>query len=502
MIRILRYINVLLLLSGIVYPSRFALAARPEPDETYHSEILHLILSLRFDEADSMLRLSRNEDPGISGTPGNLYLQNYLEFMEALISGERDTFDRYHEASGRRIKSIREGVKENPGSFIDLSSIHLQSSLLCAYHGEIYRAVKHFYQAYRTLRHCEEKSPGQAGKLRNRGLITLIVGSVPDEYSWLLKVFGMRGEIREGFGYLDEYYAFSKGTERIEACLLIKFARQTLSQETQDNGTGLICRNDPSTLEVYANALSDLGNGRSRKVIEDLGNYRQGEDERVFPYNDLLLGEALLNGLDTTANIPLKSFLHTHSGKHYMHYAWLKLSWSYALKGEWDRYQEARQKVIDSGEPYLDADRQALSEALDTIPLNMWLLKGRLLFDGGHYTEALECLEGIPDASLCNERDSVEYLYRLARIHDRLGNIEKAVENYKRVIMTGEGTDWYFAPNAALHLGMLHESAGDIQKAMEYYRECLKINKSAYKKSIDYKARQGIRRVERLLEMH
>lgn len=502
MVRILRYINVLLLLSGVVYPSRMVGAVPPQSYETYHSEILFSILSLRFDEADSLLRLSHYPDPGIPGTPGNLYLQNYLEFVEALISGERDTFDRYHEASGRRIKSIRDVVRETPGSFINLSTIHLQSSLLCAYHGEVYRAMKHFYQAYRNLRHCEEKNPGHPGKLRNRGLITMIVGSVPDEYSWLLKVFGMRGEIREGFGYLEEYYAFSKGTERIEACLLIKFARQTLSQGTHDNGTDLICRNDPSTLEVYANALSDLGNGKSRKVIEDLGNYRQDGDERVFPYNDLLLGEALLNSLDNTANIPLEFFLQNHSGKHYMHYAWHKLSWSYALKGEWDRYQEARQQVIDSGEPYLDADRQALSEALDTIPLNMWLLKGRLLFDGGQYSEALDCLEGIPEASLRNERDSVEYLYRMARIHHRLGNFEEADENYKRVIMTGEGTDWYFAPNAALHLGMLHESAGDIQKAMEYYRECLKINKSAYKKSIDYKARQGIRRLDKLLELH
>jgi tetratricopeptide (TPR) repeat protein len=502
MITILRYINILLLLSGIVYPSRVALAARPEPDETHRSEILHLILSLRFDEADSLLRPSHAKDPGISGTPGNLYLQNYLEFMEALISGERDAFDGYHESSGKRIKSIRDAVRENPGSYIDLSSIHLQSSLLCAYHGDNYRAIKHFYQAYRNLRHCEEKNPDHPGKLRNRGLINLIVGSVPDEYSWLLKVFGMRGEIREGFGYLEEYHAFSRGTERIEACLLIKFARQTLSQGTRDDGTDLICLNDPSTLEVYVNALSDLGAGKSLKVIECLGNYRQGEDERAFPYKDLLLGEALLNNLDTAAITPLERYLQNHSGKHYMHYAWHKLSWSYALNGEWNRYLEARQQVIDSGEPSLDADRQALSEALDTIPLNMWLLKGRLLFDGGQYNEALHCLENIPEACLRCERDSVEFLYRLARIHDRLGNSEFADEKYKRVIMNGEGTDWYFAPNAALHLGMLHESAGDIQKAMEYYRECLKINRSAYKRSIDYKARQGIRRIEKLLELH
>lgn len=500
MIRILRYINVLLLLSGVIYPSRIAYADHQVSDETSGSA-LYSILSLRFDEADSLLRLSRELDPGIHSTHGILYLQNYLEFLDALISGERAVFDRYHEASGQRINTIRDGIKQNPGSFIDLSSIHLQSSLLCAYHGETYKALRHFYYAYRNLRQGEEADPGHAGKLRNRGLITLIIGSVPDEYRWLLKVFGMRGEIEEGFGYLEEYYAFSSGTDRVEACLLIKYARQTLDPGKLDKDTDRDCQSDPLTLEVYANALSDLGTGNSRKIVKDLGNYRQEEEERVFPYNDLVLGEARLNSLDSSANMPLERFILNHSGRHYKHYAWHKLSWYYALNGEWDRYRTARQQVIDSGEPFLDADRQAMSEAIDTLPLNTRLLKARLLFDGGYYREALENLEDIPDIPFHNERDSIEYRYRLARIYDRLGNMEKAVKNYKQVINSGEGTQWYFAPNAALHLGMIYESAGNIEKAMEHYRECLKINKSAYKKSIDYKARQGIRRLENMQEL-
>jgi hypothetical protein len=63
------------------------------------------------------------------------------------------------------------------------------------------------------------------------------------------------------------------------------------------------------------------------------------------------------------------------------------------------------------------------------------------------------------------------------------------------------GTGWYFAPNAALHLGMIREESGDPDMALEYYRKCLKINKSAYKMSIDYKARQGVRRMEQKLEL-
>jgi tetratricopeptide (TPR) repeat protein len=169
--------------------------------------------------------------------------------------------------------------------------------------------------------------------------------------------------------------------------------------------------------------------------------------------------------------------------------------------------------VLQCGEPYLDADRQALSEAQDTLPLNIVLLKARLLFDGGYYRKAMEQLEvpdkltvsggrdSLPQILLLNKRDSVECRYRLARIFDRLGDLDSAVLNYKQVLAGDPGSGWYFAPNAALHLGMIHEAAGYTERALAYYRECLRINKSAYKKSIDYKARQGVRRMEQKLEL-
>jgi len=186
-----------------------------------------------------------------------------------------------------------------------------------------------------------------------------------------------------------------------------------------------------------------------------------------------------------------------NAGKHYRHYAWHRLSWYYLLDGDSSQYQMARRQVLDSGEAFLDADRQSLSEARDTLPANTLLLKARLLFDGGYYQEALGQLNDSTRVDLLNRRDSVEYTYRLGRIFDRLEDTEKALVFYRQVLAAGSGEDWYYAPNAALHSGMIYESDGNTEKALEYYRECLKINRSAYKKSIDYKARQGIRRLDR-----
>ena len=55
---------------------------------------------------------------------------------------------------------------------------------------------------------------------------------------------------------------------------------------------------------------------------------------------------------------------------------------------------------------------------------------------------------------------------------------------------------WYFAPNSALHMGLLYEQRGEHEQALYYFDKCLKINRSAYKKSIAYRARQGIERMK------
>jgi tetratricopeptide (TPR) repeat protein len=101
-----------------------------------------------------------------------------------------------------------------------------------------------------------------------------------------------------------------------------------------------------------------------------------------------------------------------------------------------------------------------------------------------------------PAVVLRNRKDSIEYKYRLARVYDRIDDKTTAIRYYQEVLASGSGEKWYFAANAALQLGIIHEAEGDKEQALEYYRECLKINKSAYEKSIDYKARQGIRRLE------
>ena len=219
-----------------------------------------------------------------------------------------------------------------------------------------------------------------------------------------------------------------------------------------------------------------------------------GESSLAYLY--LLLGEALLNGIDPSAGTPLKLFLEATRGEHYLKTAWHKLSWFYLLEGDTAAYREARENVIGQGNMILDSDKQAFREAREEALPHTGLLRSRLYFDGGYYQESLENLQRINPGEFTGRKDSLEYTYRMARIAHRHGDTVKAIAGYSEIVEKGTGSSWYFPSNAALQLGIIHEALGDTASAVHAYRKCLKMNRSAYRNSIGNKAKSGIRRLK------
>ena len=115
----IRYILVALILSGMAGPgftsAPASLPSRVDSVSGLHQQILFSILDLQFSKADSLLNLVAEQDPGEPETP---YLENYLEFLDAIISGDIVSYQNYQEASDKRIESIRDGRKDHPaGSY-------------------------------------------------------------------------------------------------------------------------------------------------------------------------------------------------------------------------------------------------------------------------------------------------------------------------------------------------------------------------------------------------
>jgi tetratricopeptide (TPR) repeat protein len=476
------------------------------PSELY-SSILGHILSLQFDTADSLmdaynmdLLLTENQGEAIHTEHDIalriMYLHNYLEFLDALIEGDRICYKNYLSNSEGRLEYIRTAFGDLPERLSVIAAIHLQSSFLNAYHGDNFKAARNFYVARRYSRQAVSTHPGDPGHDKIEGLIYLVAGAAPSEYNWLMRIFGIQGDIEKGFKYLGRYHDASAGVDDLESCLILLYARQLTGME-QGMGSQLMdCGGDTITLDRYFHAYHALKSGRSQEAIKLLGTYRQKPGETKFCYVDLLLGEAKLNSFDPDAGKLLLRFLQETRGEHFVKTAWHKLSWYHYLNKDTSAYNEARENVIQNGNMIMDADKQAFREASDKTPINPDLLRSRLYFDGGYYEQSLEVLSGITPEELDCQRDSLEYTYRRARISDCLGEMDEAILGYIDVIENGQGTPWYFPSNAALHLGLIYEATGNSEKAIESYQTCLKMNRSAYRNSIGIKAKQGIRRLK------
>ena len=121
------------------------------------------------------------------------------------------------------------------------------------------------------------------------------------------------------------------------------------------------------------------------------------------------------------------------------------------------------------------------------------LLKARLLFDGGYYQKALKALSDVNTDRFKNDRDKVEYQYRLGRIHDELGRDDEALQDYQRTINAGKSLKYYYAATAAVNMGKIYLKKKNSAKAKAYFNLAINMKNHEYENSIEAQAKDGLR---------
>lgn len=241
-----------------------------------------------------------------------------------------------------------------------------------------------------------------------------------------------------------------------------------------------------------------MKNGYNDKAIELLSTHPNTRDRFPIHYLDYMMGLAKQNRLDPDADDYFLSFLNSFHGLNYIKSAYQKLAWTYLMRGNYQKYNENINLVINHGTAVVDEDRQALLEARKKEAPNITLLKARFLFDGGYYDRALhELLDRSLKEFINTKKDLLEYTYRMGRIYHETGNFPKAFQYYKQTIKLGSGQPYYFAANAALQMGIINENAGNNREAEKYYKLCLSMHYEEYKNSLSQKAKAGLKRVQR-----
>jgi hypothetical protein len=464
-------------------------------------EAYDLILNLRFDESQLLLeqQVKSSEDKDFV-----YFLENLREFIEVMISEEPERYEKYRSDFQTRMNNLKEtGNHDSPYFLYHQAEMHMHSFFSGYKFQDTWKAAVHFYSAYRLMNENNSLFPDFIPNMKVRGIQNIILGAIPDNYKWMVRIMGLKGNERDGITQLNEYLEFTKKSDfpELEAIMILAqfYIQNSSSDETAWEFIQTI---QPAPLEnplfrfTYILTLNKAG--RNNEVIQLIDKYPQGNNEFPFHFLNLLYGEAKLNRLDRDANIFLEKYLDQFEGLHYVKSAWQKLSWHYLLRGELNSYFSCRDNVISEGSSLTDADKEALFEVLiDTIP-NPVLLSARLLFDGGYYQIALDTLLRNRDAkSFIRPKEKLEYFYRLGRVFHKLNDLTKARKYYMIVIRTGKEIPVYYASNSALQMGKIYEEEGDIKQARHYYQLAFDYRNGPYKNSIGYKARVALQNLKR-----
>lgn len=460
------------------------------------------IVDLKFSSAKEKIAEEKKINPG-NEIP--VFLENYIDFFTLIIGEDRNDFKALESNKDSRLKTLSRSDSNSPWYLFSQAEVNLQWAFVHVKFGEYLSAVSEINKAFKMLEDNQRKHPDFLPNLKSLGLLHALIGTVPDNYKWAVNIMGIDGTIKQGVKELNTAVTKSEQNPEYsflttETLFLLSFVELNLSKN-QDNieklYTTLKNQKGYNPLITFAKASIAVKTSRNNEAISFLEKRPKIEGQYPFHYLDLLTGEAKLNRLDMDANIFIQKYIDNFKGNSYVKNAYQKLGWYNLLIGDNAAYKKNMASILEKGNDVLDEDKQAQKEAeSDELP-NMKLLKARLLFDGGYYLQAMTVLVKEGNAKdFTEEKDQLEFTYRLGRIYHKWGKPDDAISYYEMTVKNGAKSSYYFAANSALNLGLIYEEKKNYKKAREYFEMCSHFKNKEYRNSINQKAKAGLNRIE------
>jgi len=458
-------------------------------------------LELRVGESSILLSKEKREFPNNYMI---YFVENYLDFMRVFINEDEDAFASLTKNKDRRLALIESGDPDSPYYLYTQAEIKLQWALLHLKFDEYLPALSNIRSAYKMLNKNLKKHPDFIASKKSLGLLHALVGTVPDNYKWAIKLLaGMDGTIEQGRREIEEVidYHRKNGDKLFETETLVFYAFLMLHLNNSSNDRAWDILNsgelNPKTSALACFVLSNMAMriGKNDLAIQMLEDRPRGVEFYKMPYLDFMLGLARFRRLDTDAPQYLQNYISSMGNGNYVKEAYQKIAWHHLLDHNELKYQQYMQLCKNYGRESVSSDKSAQTEAENRDQPNPILLKARVLFDGGYYDRAKSSLLSYHPEDFENQDLQLEYVYRLGRIFHEGGETDKAIDYYQKTIDQGRSQKYYYACNAALKMGLLYETAGEGAKAKTAYQTCLSMSPNQYKHSLHGKAKAGLNRL-------
>ena len=248
-------------------------------------------------------------------------------------------------------------------------------------------------------------------------------------------------------------------------------------------------------MDAFTFASVAAKSGHNDAALKVLNNAQAFPTWQQFPFLEFRLANLLLRKLDPSASIHFERFLANYEGQKDIQATHLRLAWCALLLQDEKKYYDHLNRISKSGKNLSGRDHDAIyTQQLGFIP-HTDLVKARLLFDGGYYTEAQKLILAHQEKDFNSIYEKLDWLYRKARLEHQLKQYAAALKSYQEVVARGAYQSYYFSCNAALQMGLIFEQQNQFHKARIYYQKCLEIEPDIYKNSLHMAAKAGLQRI-------
>lgn len=498
----IRFVFVVIIGLLLSFPS-FSFAQPEEPKYTFDfnnrcKQAYQAMIALRIPEANRLLQEELEDNPG------NLIpvmLANYDDCLTLLFNGNATEYKNRKGNLSKRLELIEKGDENSPWYNYAIGLLHFQWAAVHIRFNENFAGGTAFRKSFVTLKDNRKKFPDFRYNQVLLGVEEAVVGTIPDSYKWISSILGLRGDVKKGVGQIVDFLNHrdaSASTLREEAIFYYCYLKFFLLSDPKSvwkylDESELDFRNNH--LYAFLKANLALNDNKAALAEQVLKARNQAAGYLQVPIFDYQMGVALMQKTDEDCLIYFQRFLNKYKGNLFVKDAYQKMTFYCLSVGNLPQAITYKSKITKAGTAQVDADKQAQRFAQNMQLPNPFLLKARLLCDGGYFSQALAALKGKRAGDFPEIADKLEFNYRYARIYTLMGQPDRAVAFYETTIRTGSTRQEHFAARSALELGQIYEQQGKYDKAIASYRQCLGMKNHDYKSSLDQKAKAGINRL-------
>lgn len=428
------------------------------------------------------------------------YLDNYADLHYLLISEDKKAYKNWLENEDKRLSALNKLPDSSPYKRFFQAEIRMHWAFAKIKFGNEVSGSWDVIKAYRLLDENHKKFPSFIPTLKSLGLLHVLIGSVPDNYVWVTKILGLKGNIKLGLEEIQEVIIeepFYKQESQLIILLLHAYTLQLSDSQRQQIKQLPSEHSDNLLLHFFATTIL-MKEGDSKQAAVFLSNAPSGNAYMPFPFLNYLKGEiAMQQGQYDTAFSKYLLFQKEYKGFNYEKDSNLKLFMCKWLSDDDNEAGPYIRKVADTGSAIIEADKLAQRIANEYLAGRVSrqqkiLYKSRYATDGGFLDEANKILSAYSEKSFPSLTDKAEFNYRNGRIFQKSGKTDRSLPYFERTLVLTKDASIEFGAYAALQLGYISKAAGQKEKAISYFKTAMTYKKYEYKNSIDNKARAAL----------